>query len=313
MRFGDRLCRWALHAYPRDFQHESGEEVLGTIADMQDAGAKRGVLRQAASLGYNGNRLRWLRATDGSMRQTLRQGAAWGALLLIARQAGLGIYELVRPLWLPWARPSLLPQYPQTALSVVEVALFVGWLAVFGLLASGRRRWGLPLLGLVLAGFVAREVAFSLSYGGHFSWAFTLNFFLPILLPVLCAFGWPARRIRFSLPVIAAVLIGAVVIAAARVVFWGVGFDPLGQGYVWWWIQVALCLVAVVFGILAGLSDPRWAIAGVVVALQPVVREIIAESAGSRLSGAILLMALVPIVAVLLAFRASRLAVPRRG
>jgi hypothetical protein len=207
----------------------------------------------------------------------------------------------------------LLPQYPQTALSVVEVALFVGWLAVFGLLASGRRRWGLPLLGLVLAGFVAREVAFSLSYGGHFSWAFTLNFFLPILLPVLCAFGWPARRIRFSLPVIAAVLIGAVVIAAARVVFWGVGFDPLGQGYVWWWIQVALCLVAVVFGILAGLSDPRWAIAGVVVALQPVVREIIAESAGSRLSGAILLMALVPIVAVLLAFRASRLAVPRRG
>jgi hypothetical protein len=313
MRFGDRLHRWALHAYPRDFQHESGEEVLGTIADMRDAGAKRGVLRQAASLGYNGSRLRWLRATDGSMAQTLRQGAAWGVLLLIAWQVGLGVYELVRSLSQPWARPSLFPQYPQTALSLVEISLLVGWLAVFGLLASGRRRWGLPLLGLVLAGFVGREVALSLSYGGHFSWAFTLNFFLPILLPVLCAFFWPARPMRLSLPVIAVVLIGAVVIPAARVALWRVGFDSLGHGYAWWGIQVALCFVAAVFGILVSLSDPRWAIAGVVVALRPVIREIIAESAGNRLSGAILVMALIPIVAVFLALRASRSAVPRRG
>lgn len=39
-------------------------------------------------------------------------------------------------------------------------------------------------------------------------------------------------------------------------------------------------------------------------AFQPVIKEVIAESAGNRLSGALLLVALVPIVALLLAFRA---------
>lgn len=302
MRFADRFCRWALRAYPRDFQDVSGEEVLGTIADMQDVGEKRGMFRQAVSLGYNGNRLRWLRATDGSVSQTLRQGMAWGVLLLIARQAGLGVYELLRSFWLPWARPSLL-----------QIALVIGWLAVFGLLVSGRRRWGLPLLGVVLAGFITREIMFSLSYGGHFSWPFTLNFFLPVLLPLLCGFVWPDRPVRFSRPLIAAILIAAVAIPAARVAFWNVGFDSLWYGYAWWGIQVALCLMAAVFAILVSLSDPRWAIAGTVVAFQPVIREIIAESAGNRLSGAFLLAALVPIVALVLAFRARRLAVPRRG
>ena len=158
MRFAHTMYSLALRAYPGDFQDESREEVLGTIADMQAVGEKRGMFRQAVSLGYNGNRLRWLRATSGSVSQTLRQGMAWGVLLLIAWQAGLGVYELLRSLWLPWARPSLL-----------QIALVIGWLAVFGLLVSGRRRWGLPLLGLVLAGFITREVVFSLSYGGHFS------------------------------------------------------------------------------------------------------------------------------------------------
>ena len=302
MRFAHTMYSLALRAYPGDFQDESREEVLGTIADMQAVGEKRGMFRQAVSLGYNGNRLRWLRATSGSVSQTLRQGMAWGVLLLIAWQAGLGVYELLRSLWLPWARPSLL-----------QIALVIGWLAVFGLLVSGRRRWGLPLLGLVLAGFITREVVFSLSYGGHFSWPFTLNFFLPILLPLLCGFVWPDRPVRFSRPLIAAILIAAVAITVARVAFWNVGFDSLWYGYAWWGIQVALCFIAAVFAILLSLSDSRWAIAGTVVAFQPVIREIIAESAGNRLSGAFLLVALVPIVALVLAFRARRLAVARRG
>lgn len=302
MRFAHTMYSLALRAYPGDFQDESREEVLGTIADMQAVGEKRGMFRQAVSLGYNGNRLRWLRATSGSVSQTLRQGMAWGVLLLIAWQAGLGVYELLRSLWLPWARPSLL-----------QIALVIGWLAVFGLLVSGRRRWGLPLLGLVLAGFITREVVFSLSYGGHFSWPFTLNFFLPILLPLLCGFVWPDRPVRFSRPFIATILIAAVAIPAARVAFWNVGFDSLWYGYAWWGIQVALCFIAAVFAILLSLSDSRWAIAGTVVAFQPVIREIIAESAGNRLSGAFLLVALVPIVALVLAFRARRLAVARRG
>lgn len=313
MRFADRLYSLALRAYPRDFRDDNREEVLGTIADMQDAGDKQGMFRQAVSLGYNGNRLRWLRATDGSVSRTVRQGVAWGVLLLIARQAGLGIYELVRPVWLPWARPSLLPHYPQADLSLVEIALMIGWLAVFVLLVSGRRRWGLPLLGVVLAGFVSREVVFSLSYGGHFSWPFTLNFFLPVLLPLLCAFVWPERSPRLSLPLVAMILIVAALIPAAQVAFWNAGLANPWHGLASWALQVSLCGVAAVFAILLSLSDPRWAMAGTVVAFQPVIREIIAESTGNRLSSAFLLVALVPIVAMLLAFRARRRALPRRG
>ena len=136
---------------------------------------------------------------------------------------------------------------------------------------------------------------------------------MPILLPLLCGFVWPDRPVRFSRPLIAAILIAAVAITVARVAFWNVGFDSLWYGYAWWGIQVALCFIAAVFAILVSLSDPRWAIAGMVVAFQPVIREIIAESAGNRLSGAFLLVALVPIVALVLAFRARRLAVARRG
>ena len=314
MSLSERFYSLALHAYPRDFRDDSREEVLGTIADVRDAGEKQGVLRQAVSLGYNGNRLRWLRATGGSVGQTVRQGVAWGLLLLIARQAGLGIYDLVKPLWQLWAAPSLLPHYPETALSSVEIALIVGWVAVFGLLASGRRRWGLSLLGVVLAGFVARQVMFSLGYGGPFSWPFTLNFFLPVLLPLLCSYFWPRRPVKFSLPLITAIMIAAVLIPAAQVALWNVGlaYNPW-HGLAAWAIEVGACVIAAVFAILVGLSDPRWATAGAVVAFQPVVREAMAEGLGNRLSAVFILVILIPIVALLLAFRARRRAVPARN
>jgi hypothetical protein len=221
----------------------------------------------------------------------------------------------MRGLWLPFARPSFLPDYPVASFSAVEIALLVGWLAVFGLLVSGRRRWGLTLLGVVLAGFVAREVVFSLGYGGEFSLAFTLEFFLPALLPLLCAFVWPARGVRFSLLLAAIVLIGATIIPAARVVLWNTEILPYNawHGLASWAIQMGACFIAAVFAILVGLSDPRWAIAGTVIAFQPVAREAIAESLGNRLSPVFLLVLLIPIIALLLAFRARRRAVPSRG
>ena len=192
--------------------------------------------------------------------------------------------------------------------------MIVGWVAVFGLLASGRRRWGLSLLGVVLAGFVARQVMFSLGYGGPFSWPFTLNFFLPVLLPLLCSYFWPRRPVKFSLPLITAIMIAAVLIPAAQVALWNVGlaYNPW-HGLAAWAIEVGACVIAAVFAILVGLSDPRWATAGAVVAFQPVVREAMAEGLGNRLSAVFILVILIPIVALLLAFRARRRAVPARN
>ena len=187
MRFADRLYSLALRAYPRDFRDNNREEVLGTIADLRDAGEARGVVRQTISLGYNGNRLRWLRATGGSVAQTFRQGLAWGVLILIARHAGLGLQDLFQQWY-----------YLGGHVSLSGIALTAGWLAVFALLVGGRRKWGLVLLGVVMAGFVAERVAFSLSYGGPFDWQFTFRFFLPTIVPLLFAYLRPASRLLRS-------------------------------------------------------------------------------------------------------------------
>lgn len=316
MNLAERLCSLALRVYPRDFREDNREEILGTIADMRDAHESTGPLRQAVSLGYNGNRLRWLRATGGSVGQTLRQGIAWGVLLLIARQAGLGIYELIRPLWGPWTGATLLPHYPDghSDFSSVEIALLVGWAAVFFLLISGRRRWGLPLLGAVLAGYVTRQVMFSLGYGGPFSWSFTLSFCLPVLLPLLCAYVWPQRGARLSWRFGVVVLIGATALPAVQVALWNahVGNNYVFHSLVGWAIQVGVCFIAAVFIILVGLSDPRWAMAGTLIAFQPVVREAIQESSKAGFSAVFLFVGLIPIVALFLAFRARRRAIPAR-
>jgi hypothetical protein len=196
----------ALRAYPRDFRDDNREEVLGTIADLRDAGEARGVVRQTISLGYSGNRLRWLHATGGSVAQTFRQGLAWGALILIARQAGLGLQDLFKQS--PFGHPSL-----------SGIALTAGWLVVFALLVGGRRKWGLMLLGVVMAGFVAERFAFSLNYDGPFVWQFTFRFFLPPIVPLFFAYLRPAKPVRASWRLGAALLVLAAAIPVVTLLF----------------------------------------------------------------------------------------------
>jgi hypothetical protein len=312
MTFANRLHSLALRAYPRDFRDENQEEILGTLADLRDAHEGKGPLRQAISLSYGGNRLRWLHATGGSIAQTFRQGLAWGVMILIARQAGLGIQGVLRSLWLPFSRPSL-----------AEFALTVGWLAVFGLLVSGRRRWGLGLLGAVLAGYAANEVTRSLGYGGPFSWPFTLHFFLPTALPLLLAYIQPPKGVRPSRTLGAAVLVLATALPPLSILF-GPGLadhfarlSPGAASYAAWGVQFGLCLIVGVFTLLASLSDPRWAVVTTLVAFQPVIYEAITEIAGGPgfpgNAGLVLLVTLLPAGAWLLSLWARRRAVPRRA
>ena len=312
MRFADRLYSLALCAYPRDFRDENREEVLGTIADMRDAGEARGVVRETVSLGYGGNRLRWLRATGGSVAQTFRQGLAWGALILIARQAGLGLQEI----FMQW-------YYPGGHVSLPGIALTAGCLVVFALMVGGRRKWGLVLLGLVMAGLVAQRVALSLSYGGPFSWQFTFRLSLPPIVPLLFAYLRPAKPVRASWRLAAALLVLAAAIPVVSVLF---GPDlPFhfsqvslrAASYIAWGIQFAFWLCLGVFVFLASLSDPRWAVATTLPVFVRLIREFILEmgrvTGFGGYSGVLMLAILVPAGALLLSFWARRRAVPRRG
>ncbi len=68
----------------------------------------------------------------------------------------------------------------------------------FCLLASGRRKWGLAVLTVVVCGFIYESVQLAVSYGGPFSLPFTLHFFLPVVLPLLAACVWPSRGVKLG-------------------------------------------------------------------------------------------------------------------
>ena len=317
MRFADRLYSLALRAYPRDFRDDNREEVLGTIADLRDAGEARGVLRQTISLGYSGNRLRWLHATGGSIAQTFRQGLAWGTLILIARQAGLGLQELFMQWYYPFGHPSL-----------AGIALTAGWLLVFVLLVGRRRKWELLLLGVVMAGFVAERVAFSLTYGGRFVWRFTFQFFLPTIVPLLFAYLRPAKPVRASWRLGAALLVLAAAIPAVTLMFGPYLTDYPGlthyfpqlslraASYVAWGIEFGSYLLLGVFVFLTSLSDPRWAVAATLLVFVRLIDEFVSEIGRvlgfSGYSGVLMLALLIPAGALLLSFWARRRAIPRR-
>ncbi|MHB9150982.1 MAG: hypothetical protein ACYC33_13060 [Thermoleophilia bacterium] len=140
----------------------------------------------------------------------------------------------------------------------MHALLALGWLLAFGLLASGRRRWGLGALSVVLIGFVVHSVQTALGYGGPFSWPFTLHFFLPVLLPLLFAYAWPsgsARLRAWSWSLILVLVLVVPPLSSVRLP----GLELLlGAG-------VALTVLAM------SLSDPRWAVATGLVVSVPVV------------------------------------------
>lgn len=251
MRLVDRLYSLALRAYPPAFREEHEEEMLATLAEVRDAGEPPHHLRQTASLLFGGSRQRWLFSSSGSLAATVRQGLAWGVLILVARQAGLAVYELIQPFVRGWEDPF----------SLTYLLLAIGWVAAFCLLASGRRRWGLAVLGVVVCGFIYNSVQLALSYGGPFSLPFTLHFFLPVVLPLLAACVWPSRGVTLSawfwVPGLA---------LAALVPPISVLFGPFESMFGFVYPIPGMALVAV--GVLAilvilavGWSDPRWAVA----------------------------------------------------
>ncbi len=251
MRAIDRLYFFALRAYPQAFREEHGEEILTIVAEAQDADEPRHHVREVTSLAFGGNRQRWLSSTSGSLATTLRQGLARGVLVLVARQAGLAVYESIQPFVRGW----------EDSFSLTYLLLALGWVAAFCLLALGRRGWGLAVLTIVVCGFVYDSVQLALSYGGPFSLPFTLHFFLPVVLPLLAACVWPSHGVKLPVWSWVPILALASLVPPISVLF---GPFPSEFGFAFPVPDVALVAVGALAALIIFViswSDPRWAVA----------------------------------------------------
>ena len=249
MRLRDRVYALALRAYPAGFRESHQEEMLATLADMGEAGEARNHLRHVASLLFDGGRQRWLDSTGGSLAATVRQGLAWGVLVIVARQVGFAAIDVFRPLIRGFSDPDVLS----------HILLLIGWTAAFCLLASGLRRWGLAALGAVIVAFTAYRVDMALGYGGRFDLPWMLSFILPTVAPLLAACVWPARGVRLPAWSWAPALALAAVIPQVSLLG-RLGQDALGS-HAYFAVQVAVAVCAVVLLVVMAVSDPRWAIA----------------------------------------------------
>jgi hypothetical protein len=269
----DRFYSLVFHAYPEGFRREHGEEMLGTLADMRDAGDSRSLFRQTASLFLGGHRERWLNSTGGSLAVTVRQGLAWGALFVLAMRAGGRIvqtgYGLVSILSNGWG--GLFSEYVATGITptwlLLEAVLALGCLAAFLSFASGRRGLGLWLLGVIAVASVAQ------SYLLHMAYQAPLDMELPLLWPTmreaittmaplaLAALLWP-RGFRFAVRPSAWLLgLGLVWgLAGLSTIWWQESLHGLFEFF---FLPHPLTLLVVVLGmlVLGLLSDSRWAVA----------------------------------------------------
>ncbi len=273
MTISERSYHLALRAYPKGFREIHGDEMLTTLAEMREGGKERGRLRDLASLVWGGGRQRWLSSTGGSFAATVRQGLAWGVLLLVVRQFGLAAQDVWRPGVNGWLAgdPYL----------VAHILLLSAWLVTFCLLAGGSRRWGLAALTTTLTGFVYVRVDLALSYGGRFDLPWTLGFFVPVVLPLLAAYAWPAHGVKLRPRWWPAWLVPAAFLAPLSMLGygWGAGLGQLPLA----WTLVAVGALAVLTAIVLGFSDPRWLPALALLLIAYVVKDAIPVMSGRNL------------------------------
>ena len=278
--------------------------MLATLAEGRDAGEPSRHVREVASLLRGGSRQRWLRSTDGSFAATLRQGLAWGVLVLLIRQAGFAWCDVIRSFVGSWSDPS----------RPIHVFIALGWVVTLCLLATGRRRRGLAALTVcavvfdpmwTLLGFVSSDGPYSLS--------FALRQFPPVVLPLLAAYAWPSSGVRLPAWSWAPLLALATIVPAVSVGSWStLTWGAWGTQVFAVWIPVA-ALVAVAAGaaaliLAASWSDPRWAVAAALVLSQLGARLLLSSLGAGSLAGSlplvVILWVVVPAAAVFVAQRA---------
>jgi hypothetical protein len=98
MTSAERAYRLALRAYPPAYRRERGDEILGTLAEMQ-SGSTRPSPRQVAALAVCGVRERGLLATGGPRAGVWTEGCRLAALVLLIAAATASVFPIAIDTW----------------------------------------------------------------------------------------------------------------------------------------------------------------------------------------------------------------------
>lgn len=145
----ERRCRLLLLAYPAEYRHERGEEILGTLLEATPGGRSWPRVRDVRSLVTGGLRARAALNQQQTTAANLRTAALVGATAYLAFTAVSDLGFVASALATPPALPriAIWPLLPAGALVLAAVAMV--WV-------SNRR-------ALVLAGAVAASAAVAVS------------------------------------------------------------------------------------------------------------------------------------------------------
>lgn len=92
----ERQCRWLLRAFPLEFRHQRGDDLIGTLLDDAPPGARRVPVATAVDLIVSGSRMRVAHAgAASSIRRSAADGMALAAVVGLGVQAALAVASAV--------------------------------------------------------------------------------------------------------------------------------------------------------------------------------------------------------------------------
>jgi hypothetical protein len=246
------VYRLALRAYPPDYRRERADEILGTLADMDERG-RREMPRQALALVACGIRRRGAAATGGTRAAVWIEGCRLAALVLLLVSAAASMFPVAWDVWyarlgVRWPISGLAPApLAGSALARVLLAAALPWLAAVAV-CRGRAFAAAVLSALAAALFLSGHLGSGIQDGQYYDgitqpWlgnAFQLADAVFLAAPaalLAIGIGRPGG-VRYPLTwLVAPAVIGALRIAffATSIVFW-----PLGALVVLWFLAARL-------------------------------------------------------------------------
>lgn len=173
MTSAERVYRLALRAYPPEYRRERGDEILGTLAEMQ-SGSTRPSPRQVAALAVCGVRQRGLLATGGTRAGVWAEGCRLAALVLLVAAATASVFPIVIDTW--FSRLGFVwPSSPFTAAPAMGAdplihSIVAVLLPLAGAAAVCRGRSTIAIAGSLLAAalFLSGDVGTGLAEGQYY-------------------------------------------------------------------------------------------------------------------------------------------------
>jgi len=173
MTSAERVYRLALRAYPPGYRRERGDEILGTLAEMQSRNALPSP-RQVAALVVCGVRERGLLATGGTRAGVWAEGCRLAALVLLVAAATASVFPIVTDTWFSrlgfvWPSTPFTPAPPMGSDAVIHSIVAV-LLPLAGAAALCRGRSAIAIVCSLLAAglFLSGDLGTGLMDGQYY-------------------------------------------------------------------------------------------------------------------------------------------------